>query len=641
MVYKIEFEPIGKRTVLLEETNILEAAWKAGINIESVCGGKGICKKCKVKVLEGDVSPVTEQEKRYLSNEEHKAKYRFACCTKILGDMKIYIPRTSLSQAQRFGLLGKERKIRLDSPIKKRLVCVDEPSFNDVRSDISRVIDGHKKKYNGKNLFADLTAIRKLSSMLREGQWKITVATYANNEIISVAPWDTTSRCFGIAVDLGTTKVAVYLVDLLSGKTIDSLGAMNPQISYGEDVIARATAILSAPDNDIKLQRVITDLLNHMILELSARNKINNSEILDMVVVGNTAMHHILMRLPVRQLALAPYVPAASDSLNVKARELGIEIAGGGYVYIPPVIAGFVGPDHVAMLLASDIDKLGTNVIAIDIGTNTEISLIANGKKALTCSCASGPALEGRHIQFGMRAASGAIEHVKIDQVSGEVLVRTIDGKPAVGICGSGILDVTAELFRAGIINEKGHLIPGMKGVRWSEDNKGREFLLVPKEETGLKEDIVITQDDISAVQLAKGAIRAGIDILLEYTGISPAEITNVVIAGAFGNFIDPSNALFIGMFPDFPLEIFVQVGNAAGVGAKMMLLSRRLRKKAVNLARNNVDYLELMTYPSFSRKFADALKFPLKKRNMQNMYSRFWNEELKQNGIAYEVRKS
>lgn len=617
---KAEFEPIGKRTILLRETDILEAAWKAGINLESVCGGKGICKKCKVKVLEGDVSPVTEQEKRYLSNEELEARYRLACRTKILSDIKIYIPRASLSHAQRFGLSGIEKKIRLDSPIKKRLVCVDEPSLKDLRSDLSRVIDAYKKKYNGTNLFADLSAIRKLTSMLREGQWKITVATYVDKEIISVGPCDTANRCYGIAVDVGTTKVAVYLVDLLSGETIDSLGAMNPQIAYGEDVIARATAILTKPNNDVNLQRVIIDLLNHMILELSARNKIINTEILDMTVVGNTAMHHILMRLPVRQLALAPYVPALSDPVNVKARELGIEIAGGGYVYIPPVIAGFVGPDHIAMLLASDIDTLGANVIALDIGTNTEISLISNGKKSLTCSCASGPALEGRHIQFGMRAASGAIEHVMINQVSGEVLISTIDGKPAVGICGSGILDVTAELFRAGIVNEKGHLIPGMKGVRWSQDNNRREFLLVPKERAGLEEDITITQDDISAVQLAKGAIRAGIDILLENRGISAAEITKVVIAGAFGYYIDPSSALSIGMFPDLPLDRFVQVGNAAGVGAKMMLLSRRLRKKAVDVARNNIDYLELMTYPGFSRKFADALKFPLNKGKIQDM---------------------
>lgn len=217
----------------------------------------------------------------------------------------------------------------------------------------------------------------------------------------------------------------------------------------------------------------------------------------------------------------------------------------------------------------------------------------------------------------------GAIEHVRIDQVSGEVIIRTIDGKPAVGICGSGILDVTAELFRAGIVNVRGHLIPGVKGVRSSKDNGRREFLLVPKESAGLKEDIIITQDDISAVQLAKGAIRAGIDILLENKGISAAEITKVVIAGAFGNYIDPSSALSIGMFPDFPLDRFIQVGNAAGVGAKMMLLSRQLRRKAVDVARNNIDYFELMTYPGFSRKFADALKFPLNKGNMQDVYAR------------------
>lgn len=619
MGYKVEFEPIGKRITLVNQTSIMEAAQKAGINLESVCGGEGICKKCKVKILEGEVTPVTEQESRYLSKEEIEAGYRLACRTKILSNTKIYIPRASLRQTQKFGLSGMERKIRLDSPINKRLLHVDEPSLKDVRSDLSRVIDGYEEKYNGTNLVADLSTIGKLTSVLREGQWKVTVATYADKEIISAFPGDTTNRGFGLAVDVGTTKVAAYLVDLLSGETIDSLGAMNPQIAYGEDVIARATAILTGSNNDIVLQRVIIDLLNQMILEICARNRISKNEILDMTVVGNTVMHHILTRLPLRQLAFAPYVPAVSDSLNVKARELGIEIAPGGYVYIPPVISGFVGPDHVAMLLASDFDSLGNNTIALDIGTNTEISLISNGKKALTCSCASGPALEGRHIQFGMRAASGAIEHVEIDRISGEVLTRTIDGQPAVGICGSGIIDVTAELFRAGIINEKGHLVPGMKGVRRPKESKKQEFVLVSKGKSGLKEDIIITQDDIGAVQLAKGAIRAGIDILLENRGISAAEISKVVIAGAFGTYIDPASALSIGMFPDISVDRFVQVGNAAGMGAKMMLLSQRLRKKAVDVARNNVDYLELMIYPGFSRKFAKALKFPINKGKIQD----------------------
>jgi len=614
MAYKIEFEPVGKRTILGREMSILEAAQKAGFNLESVCGGKGICKKCKVKVLDGTVSPVSEQERKCLSSHELAAGYRLACHTIIFSDTKIYVPPTSLRRVQKLEVSGIEKRIALDSPINKRLVYVDEPSLRDVRSDLSRVINGCEEKSNEASLVADLSTIRRLTSVLREGDWKITVAIYADKEIISADPGDTTNRAFGIAVDLGTTKVATYLVDLLSGETVDSLGAMNPQIEYGEDIMTRATAILTGFNNDFKLQLIIVDLLNQMILELCQRNNLAKAEILDMTVVGNTAMHHIITRLPVRQLALAPYVPALSGPMRVKAKELGIEIAPGGYIYIPPVISGFVGPDHVAMLLASDIDSPESNVIALDIGTNTEISLIAKGKKTTTCSCASGPALEGRHIQFGMRGASGAIEHVSIDKVSGELLTWTIDGEPAVGICGSGILDVVAELFRTGIINERGHLIQGLDRVRRSKDNKRLEFVLVPKEKSGFKEDIIITQDDIVAVQLAKGAIRAGIDILLENAGISAAEITKVIIAGAFGTHIYPSSAVSIGMFPDIPLDRFVQVGNAAGVGAKMILLSQELREKAVDIARNKIDYLELMTYRGFSQKFAEALKFPLKK---------------------------
>jgi len=601
MIYQAEFEPSGKRIILETETNILEAAQKAGINVESVCGGQGICKKCKVRVLSGKVSPTSEQEKRYLSDNELEEKYRLACCTTIRSDTRIYVSSLSLARAQKFGLSGIEKKIRLDPPINKRLVYVDEPSLSDLRSDLSRVIHKYEEKYHGTSLLSDLSTIARLTSVLREGQWRITVAIYDEKEIISADPGDTTNRNFGIAVDLGTTKVAAYLVDLLSGETIDSLGAMNPQIAFGEDVMTRVSAILTGPNNDVKMQAAIINLLNQMIKDLCERNKTDKAEILEMVVVANTVMHHIFTRLPVRQIALAPYVPAVSDPLNIKAKELGIELAPGGYVYIAPVIAGFVGPDHVAMLIASGVDSQENNVIALDIGTNTEISLIANGKKVTTCSCASGAAFEGRHIQFGMRAASGAIEHISIDKVTREVLTWTIDEQPAVGICGSGILDVVSELLRAGIINEKGHLYHAIDGVRRSKNNNKKEFVLIPEEKSGLEEDIVITQDDISAVQLAKGAIRAGIEILLENAGITADEITKIIIAGAFGSYINPSSGVSIGMFPNIPLDRFVQVGNAAGVGAKMMLLSQTLREKAIDLARNQINYIELTTYPGFS----------------------------------------
>ncbi|MBC8392203.1 MAG: 2Fe-2S iron-sulfur cluster binding domain-containing protein, partial [Deltaproteobacteria bacterium] len=389
MTYKAEFEPSGKRIILETETNILEAAQRAGINVESVCGGQGICKKCKVRVLSGSVSPTSEQEKKYLSDSELKKKYRLACCTTIRSDTRFYVSSQSLVRAQKIGLSGIEKKIRLDPLINKRIVYVDEPSLSDLRSDLSRVIHKYEEKYPEKSLLCDLSTIARLTSVLREGQWKITVAIYDEKEIISADAGDTTNRNFGIAVDLGTTTVAVYLVDLLSGETIDSLGAMNPQIVFGEDVMTRVSAILTDHNNDVKMHAAIINLLNQMIKDFCERNKTGKAEILEMVVVSNTVMHHIFSRLPVRQIALAPYVPAVSDPLNVKAKELGIEIAPGGYVYIAPVIAGFVGSDLLAMLIASGVDSLENNVIALDIGTNTEISLIANGKKVTTCSCAS------------------------------------------------------------------------------------------------------------------------------------------------------------------------------------------------------------------------------------------------------------
>jgi uncharacterized 2Fe-2S/4Fe-4S cluster protein (DUF4445 family) len=352
----------------------------------------------------------------------------------------------------------------------------------------------------------------------------------------------------------------------------------------------------------------LNELANDLCLEGAARSVSSNnpelhpSQIVEAVIVGNTAMHHLFLGLPVEQLGLAPYVAAVSAPLDVRATEVGLGLAPGAMVHLLPNIAGFVGADHVAVLLATGTHLMEGVVVSLDIGTNTEITLAAQGR-LIACSTASGPAFEGAHIGDGMRAANGAVERVRI--MDGQLEYQTIGNEPAVGICGSGILDAIAELKTAGVLNHRGAMQPDHPLVRHGEN--GPEVVLVPAQATQQRRDIILSRKDVSEIQLAKGAIRAGIEILLEQVGLTPADIDHVIIAGAFGTYIDIASAVTIGMFPPLPPERFRQVGNAAGIGAKLSLLSLAQRTAAAALA-EEVEYLELTNYPGFVNEFARAM---------------------------------
>jgi uncharacterized 2Fe-2S/4Fe-4S cluster protein (DUF4445 family) len=429
--------------------------------------------------------------------------------------------------------------------------------------------------------------------------WAVKVAV-REDEVIGVFPQGTS--LLGLAIDIGTTKVAAYLVDLETGRTLAKAGEMNPQIGYGEDVIARISYVIDNPGGAQVLQQVLVEVLNKLGTQLCEEVGLNPSQIVEVVAVGNTAMHHLLAGFPVAQLGLAPYVPAVSVPYDLRAADIGLVTAPAAYVHLPPNIAGYVGADHVAMVLATDISEAADTVVALDIGTNTEISL-TNGDRVLSCSCASGPAFEGAHIKNGMRAAPGAIERIQIDQ--GEIRYKTIGDQPPVGICGSGILDAVAELSKAQIIDEKGSFVKGVDRVRKAKRNF--EYLLVPEDSSGHERDIVVTRRDINEIQLAKAAIRAGIEILLDHAGVEAADIKQFIVAGAFGTYIDVANAMHIGMFPDLPLETIRQVGNAAGVGAKQMLLSKTRRQEAAQVV-DEIEYIELTTDPQFSDRFMKAM---------------------------------
>ncbi len=598
--FQIEFQPIGKRVKVGLAASVLEAARQAGIDLASACGGEENCGQCQVVLLEGQVTRITPDEEYILTKLELANSNRLACCTQALSDLKIHIPRGSLITGQRLQIEADLRQIEVDPVVRAIPVELPKPTLHDVRSDLTRIADALGLDH----VQACPEVIRALPATLRENDWHVKIFL-RDHEVVGLGTVD--EPPLGYAVDLGTTKIAAYLVDLESGTDLAAGGIPNPQIGYGEDVISRLSHAYRNPDGGQVLAEKVQQALDELLGDLLKQAKGKRSQVVEACIVGNTAMIHLLLRLPTSQLVSAPYVAAASSALDIRAIELGLEIAPGAYVHTPPCIGGFVGADHVAMILASDLDQSDKITLGVDIGTNTEIALRKPGLPFLTsASCASGPAFEGAHISDGMRAASGAIEKVRITPEGVEL--TTINDEPAVGLCGSGIVDVITELFQNGLINHRGRFQKDNPRVRLNSN--GPEFVLVPAQKSGTGQDILIRQKDVDEIQLAKGAIQAGLNILLHTTEIAPEDVDEVIVAGAFGSFLNIRNAIAMGLFPQLPNAHYRQIGNAAVVGAKWMLISKAARQRAQEIAKNT-EYNELTTYPNFSRQFALGMLFP------------------------------
>ena len=505
------------------------------------------------------------------------------------------MPSESLTAPQRTQVDGLEVTVTPEPPVHAYHLELPPPSTEVLRADATRVLETLYQQHQIRCGTIDLEVLHTLSPQLRSMNWQ-TQASVRDDEVVAIRPWP--SRQLGLAVDVGTTKIAGYLLDMDSGQTLAAQGIVNPQIASGEDIITRINCVRESPAAGARLQGLVVKALNQLIADLCAEIEAEAEEILEVVVVGNTAMHHLLLRLPVAQLALSPFLPAVSEAVDIKARDVGLRIAPGAYVHLLPNIAGFVGADHVAMLLATGAWQTSGVTLAVDIGTNTEVALVSGGEIA-SVSCASGPAFEGAHIKDGMRAAPGAIERLQL--VGDTVEYQTIGGTPPVGICGSGILDAIAQLYLAGVLDASGRMgdHPRVRTVK-----EQREFVLVSEQEK--RPAITITQHDVREVQLAKGAIRTGIQVLLEATGHAAPEIEQVIIAGAFGSYIDVDSAVTIGMLPPLALGCFRQVGNAAGMGAKLALISQHQRGEAQRIA-NRVQYIELTTAPNFTQTFINA----------------------------------
>ncbi|NLT66902.1 MAG: DUF4445 domain-containing protein [Acidobacteria bacterium] len=593
-MHHIEFEPVGRRGSCPEGISLLDCARLLKVDIVSICGGLGSCRRCRVQVVSGAVSAPTAVDRETFADAELKQGWRLACTAFPQGDVRVLVPPESLSTPQRMQVEGLDQQIAPDPAVRIFDVQLTPPSLEDPKADDSNLWSALERDHGVASGIIDLAVLQVLSSRLRALNWRADVVLRESEIIALDAPQ---TRWIGLAVDIGTTKIAVYLVDMKSGEIAASSALMNPQISYGEDVVSRIHIAGESAENAAKLQALLVDALNGTIASMCDGIGSDPSHIVDAVIVANTAIHHLFLQAPVQQLGLVPYVPAVRSALDIKARDLGLKTAPGGCVHLLPNVAGYVGADHVAMLLATRIAERDGITLAIDIGTNTEICLNRHGRMK-SVSCASGPAFEGAHIEFGMRAAQGAIEHVRL---SGDRLeIQTIGGVAPVGICGSGLLDGIAQMLNSGVIDASGRM-QDHPLVR--KRNGRREFVLAQRPG---ESDITISQKDVRELQAAKAAIRLGIQALIDDAGITENDIDRVIIAGAFGTFIDVQSAIEIGMLPALPLERFQQVGNAAGTGARMALISKEMRRAALEIAERD-GYVELACIPDFNERFAAA----------------------------------
>ncbi len=610
MTVCIDFQPIGRRVDVPEQTTILDAVRLVVLSDRKImnapCGGRGQCGRCRIRILEGMVNQPTESERKLLSSDQLNQGVRLACQTEVLGPVKIEIPPESLAGKQNLQLEGLDYKIEVQSAIRRYVVTTRATTISHPFSSWQQIVSELESQHGVRNPTIDVELVRKGIETNQEDE--LTTVTLHDTEIINRFGIFPAPPSLGLAVDLGTTKIAGFLVDLESGLTLGSEARMNPQIAYGEDVMSRLAHCEAAESQRQQMQALVVECVNQILASLLLKTGTEAHQVEHAVIVGNSAMHHIMVGLPVRTLGKSPYVPAVTLPIELKSRSLGLDLASGASVYFAPLIAGFVGGDHVAMITSSRILESKGVTLGLDIGTNTEIVLAVEGRLT-SCSCASGPAFEGAHIEHGMRAVEGAISSARWSDKENKLYYQTIADAPALGLCGSGVIDAIAELVKAGIINRVGLMNRSHPDIRIRKNTANPEYVIVSRTESGTGHDIALTQKDVVAIQLAKAAIKTGTQLLLSHNSLTEADIDRVVIAGAFGSGINLESAISIGLLPNLPFERFFNVGNAAGVGARLFLISIPERESAENIARQ-VQYLELATHPKFAETFTESLEF-------------------------------
>lgn len=607
----IQFEPEGRKIETNPDQEILEIAEDAGIGIRSECGGKAICGKCRVIISDQrKVSELTDAERNLLSEDEISVGYRLACSTIAKGNLVVEIPEESRIRIRRIQITGMERPVKLEPLVKKFHVILPKSTLQDIRPDAERLLDTLESEYGITDLELNQKILSNLPDVIREKNWDVTTIVWKDKKFVSVESGDTSNILYGFAVDIGTSKLVGYLVNLLNGETEEIVSIENPQISRGEDLMTRISYTLEDEKNLKRLQRMVVGTINSLMRLACSNAGITTKNIYELTIVGNTAMHHFFLGIQPKYVSYSPYAPAVKSPLNVRASDLNLAVEPEVNVYVLPCVAGFVGADAVGDAIASGVCESEERSLLIDVGTNTEV-FVGNSEDIIACSCASGPAFEGAHIKYGMKAVTGAIEKIKINSGNLEVSYKTIDDEPPVGICGSGILDGIAELYRTGVINKRGRFTK-IDSERLMQQNGRKEFVIAWGNETITGKEITITQADIGEIQLSKGAIHTGVAITMRRRGYTKEDLDRVYIAGAFGYHIDPLSAKILGMLPDIPTEKIKFVGNTAITGAKMCLTSRETREKAYALSKK-IRYLELAVDPDFQQEFVNSMYIPYK----------------------------
>jgi uncharacterized 2Fe-2S/4Fe-4S cluster protein (DUF4445 family) len=601
----IIFEPIGLSLQVSTGQSIYEAALKAHVPIGGECGGVGKCGKCQVIIeQQQSVSPISRVEQDILTKDEITAGRRLACQAKIIDDLSVYIPPDISGESRRIQVDSVDKFITPNPMIRKLAIHLQKPHLKDLRADFERLVDGVDYF---QNLEMNLDVLTKIPKLLRDSNWIVSVVLWDNKKIIAIEPEDTTLDCYGLAVDIGSSKIVVQLINLNTGETVATHGAENPQLMYGEDVVERIR--ISEEKGMLKhLQKIVVQEINNLLNMMTEETGVNPTNIYEMVVVGNTVMNHIFLGVSPRNIAFSPFTPVFSSPFNAEVSDIGLNINPNGMIHIPTNIAGFVGADATADMIASGILETEKLMLQLDIGTNTEVFL-GNRDGVATCSCASGPAFEGAHIKHGMKAVDGAIERVKIGRDIA-VAYGTIGDSDPMGLCGSAVVDLVAELFRHDIMDSKGKIRRDLDTERLRIDGKLPEFVVAWQEETAIEKDIVLTQKDVNEILLAKAAIFTGCSVLMKRMDIHREQIEEVVIGGAFGSYLNPRNTIRIGMIPDMDPQIISFRGNLALLGAKMLLVSSKYREIEKEI-RSKINYVELTTDPDFSSEYTNALFLP------------------------------
>jgi uncharacterized 2Fe-2S/4Fe-4S cluster protein (DUF4445 family) len=624
--YKISFMPGGRVVEVESGFSVIKAARLAGVHINASCGGSGVCGKCRIKLESGTL---TGGKSEKLTDAEYEEGFRQACIATVesnatirvlaesdlaKGAVPTEVPIRNRASMHVFNIEDLKEQNVFMPPIEKRVLHLKEPTHDDNMCDAGRVIQGLKNEHNERQMITTLPLLKKMRSALREKDFVVTVtlsrsvAKAGKTHIVNIQPGDVSNRSYGLAFDIGTTTVHGSLVDHHSGKLIARRAVYNAQISYGEDVISR---IIQAekPQGLQLMHELVTNTINGLITKLLLKNDIARDEITSITLAGNTTMTHLLLGLEPHNIRRAPYVPISTFFPPIRARDIGIELPLRAVALVFPSISSYVGGDIIAGVMGSGMYRTDAITLYIDIGTNAEI-VIGNREWLVCAACSAGPAFEGGGITHGMRAAAGAIEDFSLNPVTHEPMNITIGNKPPIGICGSGLLVIVATLFEYGVIDRQGKFNRELDTERVREGRSGYEYVLTWEDEAGGDSDIVINEVDIENFIRAKAAIYAGCKTLIEGVGLQITDLEQVILAGAFGSFIDLDSAMTVGLLPEIDPEKVLYVGNGSLLGSWMSEMSNHIRRDVVKVVRKMTSF-ELSEVTDFKDQYIGSLFLP------------------------------